>query len=157
MSKLYLPTSPGCFGCGQDNNSGIQMKMYIEDEKSKVDLVSDERFRGYEDRIHGGIVSSVLDEVMAWAPTYAKKRMCVSAEITIRFLLPLPLGIPITVEGVFSKDRRLVWDTTGRILGEDGTVYARARGKYLPISMEETLRADERMIYPDGMKSLFKD
>jgi uncharacterized protein (TIGR00369 family) len=156
MSRIYLPTSPGCFGCGQDNHNGLQMHLYIEDGKSKVDLVTDERFRGYEDRLHGGIIFSILDEVMAWAPTYARKRMCVSAEITIRFLHPLPIGIPITVEGEFVNDRRLIWDTAGRILGRDSTVYARAKGKYLPITKDKTLQIDDKMIYPAGMKSIFR-
>ncbi len=157
MTRIYLPTSPGCFGCGQDNKNGIQMQMYMEDGLSKVDLITDERFCSYRDRIHGGIIFSVLDEVMAWAPTYVKRRMCVSAEVTIRFLHPLPIGIPVTVIGEFAKDRRLIWDTTGRIEGKDGKIYAKAKGKFLPISMEDTLSTDDRMIYPQGMKSLFRE
>ncbi len=156
MSRIYLPTSPGCFGCGKDNHNGLKMDIYIEDGKSRVDLITDERFRGYEDRLHGGIIFSLLDEVMAWAPTYAKKRMCVSAETTIRFLHPIPIGIPITIVGEFTKDRRLIWDTEGRIIGEGGKLYARAKGKYLPISMDETLKIDDTMIYREGMKSIFR-
>jgi acyl-coenzyme A thioesterase PaaI-like protein len=133
------------------------MDIYIEDGKSKVDFITVDCFRGYEDRLHGGIISSVLDEVMAWAPIYAKKRMCVSAEITIRFVRPIPIGIAVTVEGEFIKDRRLIWDTLGRITGIDGTVYARAKGKYLPISMEETIKIDDTMIYPEGMRSIFRE
>ncbi len=156
MSKIYLPSFPGCFGCGQDNHHGIKMELYIEDGKAKVDLITDERFRGYVDRMHGGVIFSILDEVMGWAPSYAKKQMCVAAEVTIRYLHPLPVGIPITVEGEFAADRKRIWDTKGRVLGNDGTVYARAKGKYLPISMEETLEVDNLMIYPDGMESIFK-
>lgn len=155
MPRIYMPTSPGCFGCGQDNENGIRMQIYIEEGKSKVDLITDYRFRGYEKIMHGGVIFSILDEVMAWAPTYHKKRMCVAAEVTIRYLLPLPTGIPVTVEGAFVSDRKRIWDTTGKIYGGDGTLYARAKGRYIPISMEETLRAEAEMIYPEGTKSIF--
>ncbi len=157
MARIYLPTSPACFGCGQENESGIQMRMYIEDGISKVDLITDKRFCGYIDKIHGGVIFSILDEVMAWAPTYVKKQMCLSAEVTIRYLVPLPIGIPITVEGEFVNDRRLIWHTEGKVLGQDGKIYAKAKGKFLPISMEETLKADERLVYQDGMKSIFRE
>ncbi len=157
MSRIYLPTFSGCFGCGHDNHHGIKMEVYIEDEKAKVDLITDERFRGYKDRMHGGVIFLILDEVMGWAPSYAKKRMCLAAEVTIRYLLPLPIGIPITVEGEFKADRKRIWDTQGRVLGQDGTIYASAKGRYLPITKDETLEADKHMVYPKGMKSIFQD
>ena len=157
MSKIYLPTLPGCFVCGRDNDHGLQIDIYIEDGKSKVDLVADEQFRGYQDRIHGGIIFTLLDEVMGWAPAYAKKQMCVAAEITIRYLQPLPAGLHITIVGEFTADRKRIWDAKGEVIGPDNTVYAKAKGKYLPLTMEQTIEVDKNMIYPAGMKSIFRE
>ena len=54
---------------------------------------------GYNDRVHGGVMAALLDEVMGWAPSVIKRRFCVAAEIIIRYLKPLPIGQAVTVRG----------------------------------------------------------
>jgi hypothetical protein len=38
---------------------------------------------------------------------------------------------------------------------EDGTVYARARGKFIPLSLEETKYVDSNLIYQPGDARIF--
>jgi uncharacterized protein (TIGR00369 family) len=93
---------------------------------------------GYNDRVHGGIMATLLDEAMGWAPSAIKRRFCVAAELSIRYLKPLPIGQPVTVRGEMTTDRGRVWETRGEIVDETGTVYARGTGKYLPLTEAQT-------------------
>ena len=93
---------------------------------------------GYNDRVHGGVIAALLDEVMAWAPAVIKRRFCVAAEIVIRYLKPLPISQPVSIRGEMTADRGRLWETKGEIVDDAGTVYARGTGKYSPLTEEQT-------------------
>jgi uncharacterized protein (TIGR00369 family) len=111
---------------------------------------------GYRGRVHGGVLSALLDEAMAWAPCVRTGRFCVAAEISVRFLRAAPVGSPLLIRGEMTADRggrssaRRLWHTRGEIRDEAGALIARATGTYVPLSAEETaeilgyLTADER-------------
>jgi hypothetical protein len=46
---------------------------------------------------------------------------------------------PLIVSGRISADRGRVWETEGEVRGENGTLYARGWGKYMPMTPEQTL------------------
>ena len=111
---------------------------------------------GYHAMVHGGILSTLLDEVMGWAPSYETRRMCVAAEITIRFVKPVPIGTPVIVAGKFVEDRKRLWRCEGTVKGQDGTLYVRGSGTYVPIPADDAARIEaEQLIYPAGMPKLF--
>src|SRR5262245_31544608 len=56
-----------CFACGTLNTNGLQMALHLETERSWAELRLDSRFEGWQGITHGGIVATILDEVMAWA------------------------------------------------------------------------------------------
>jgi uncharacterized protein (TIGR00369 family) len=93
---------------------------------------------GYNDRVHGGVMAALLDEVMGWAPSVMKRRFCVAAEIVIRYLKPLPIGQAVTVRGEMTADRGRLWEARGEIADDAGMVYARGTGTYHPLSEQET-------------------
>jgi len=110
----------------------------VEGEVVTAQFVPHQDHCGYNDRVHGGVMAALLDEVMGWAPSVLKRRFCVAAEIVIRYLKPLPIGHPVTVRGEMTTDRGRVWETQGEIVDEQGTVYARGTGKYRPLSEAQT-------------------
>jgi uncharacterized protein (TIGR00369 family) len=133
-----LPNSAACFVCGETNPRGLGVRFEVEGETVLARFVPHKDHCGYNDRVHGGVMAALLDEVMGWAPSVIKRRFCVAAEIIIRYLKPLPIGQPVTVRGEMSADRGRVLETRGEIVDETGTVYARGSGKYRPLSEEQT-------------------
>ena len=57
-----------CFACGTLNTSGMGLMLHVEPGRSRVELTLEPRFQGWDGIAHGGIVCTILDEVMAWAP-----------------------------------------------------------------------------------------
>ena len=56
-----------CFACGTLNAHGLHLVFHVEQGRSWTELTLDRAFEGWEGIAHGGIVCTILDEVMAWA------------------------------------------------------------------------------------------
>lgn len=152
---IELPWSESCFLCGERNSLGLKVKFKKDADRVYTEYCVDERRVGYDGQVHGGIVAALLDETMGWAVALALGRMCISAEITIRYVKRVPVGTRIIVSAKPGRCSRRLGVAEGEVRDADGTLYARAFGKFLPISFEETRRVDSQLIYPEGGKGLF--
>ena len=151
-----LPISPTCFVCGAHNEAGLQGRFYVEDDKVCMPLNIKDHHCGYPDVAHGGIVATALDECMAWAATRELGLMCVTAKLTVRYLLPTPptAGLVVRAAAVKAHRKRIAY-TEAWLADAEGVVYARAEGSFLPLSPEETLRIDDGLIYSGNEERLF--
>lgn len=153
--KQYLPNSKSCFVCGEDNASGLRTRFYVENERVKMPLTAVDHHCGYENTVHGGIVAAALDECMGWAAARAITRMCVTAELTVRYVDRVPVARDLTVEAHVTRAHRRMVNTEARIVDESGKVYARAEGRFLPLSEDETLEVDDMLLYRGGEERVF--
>ena len=120
-----------CFACGTLNTGGLGLTMHIEAGRSWTAMTLDRRFEGWEGMAHGGILCTILDEVMAWA-LVGQDNWGVTARMTVDFRQPVAIGMPIRAEGWTTLSRRRIVDTAGRIVdAADGTLLASAEGRYV--------------------------
>ena len=129
-----LPHTFGCFVCGLQNPQGL-----------RLDFVSDARvvescfqFRkehcGFRGTVHGGLIATVLDEVMAWVIGVHARRFAYCAELNTRFLSPAAPGVDLRVRAELVEDKRgRLFLTRADLRDAEGVVLAEATGKYLPI------------------------
>jgi uncharacterized protein (TIGR00369 family) len=130
-SYLLLPNSEknSCFGCSPRNPSGLEMEFYTnEGRDSVVSWYSvHDRFCGWGDVVHGGIVSTILDEAMGWACIALVRKLLLSKSIAVDFLRPVRSGKEIRVEGSVREivsDREAVMQ--GCIYDDHDEICARA-------------------------------
>lgn len=83
-------------------------------------------------------MAALLDETMGWAPCVRAGRFCVSVELSIRYLKPVPPDRELIVRGWTEGAGGRIWQAGGEVLDDEGTVYARGKGRYFPLSQEET-------------------
>lgn len=153
---IQLPYTRECFVCGEDNTRGMHVRFEAHADEIVARIKPPAEACGYRTIVHGGIQSTLLDETMGWAPALAKKRMCVAAELTVRFLARVPVGTTLTVRGRFVEDKRLFWKCEGNLEDDAGTIYATSRGTYVPLSREESEEIErETLIYPEGTSRIF--
>ena len=120
-----------CFACGTLNSGGLGIVLHVEPGRSWADLALDRRFEGWDGIIHGGILCTILDEVMAWA-LVGEDNWGVTARMAVDFRRPVAVGAAIRAEGWITRSRRRIVDTSGRILdAQSGTEFATATGVYL--------------------------
>lgn len=131
-----------CFACGELNEHGLHLVLHTDEGRCWTDLSLDPRFQGWDGIAHGGIVATILDEVMAWA-LIDRDAWGVTAKMDVAFRRPVPLGTPIRGEGWVLETRRRLLTTEGRIVdAETGTVMATATATYVaaPAEQREMLR-----------------
>jgi uncharacterized protein (TIGR00369 family) len=120
-----------CFACGTLNRHGLGLLLHVEPRRSWTELVVDERFEGWAGIAHGGIIATILDEVMAWA-LVGENNWGVTARLSIDFKRPVTVGSRIRADGEIERSRRRVVETTAKLVQvADGAVLATARGTYL--------------------------
>jgi uncharacterized protein (TIGR00369 family) len=154
-SKVYLPNSDWCFVCGEDNHAGLKTRFYIEDGKVKARIRPSKHHCGYHGVVHGGVIAAILDECMGWAAARAINRMCVTGELTVRYLINVPDDRELTCVTDTDKANRRMVATQGEIVDHGGTVYATATAKFLPLTEEKTLEVDDKLLYRGGEARLF--
>lgn len=133
-----LPHFHRCFVCGDRNPSGLAVRFWTDGEKVWTRFTPREPQMGYRGITHGGVLAALLDETMGWAPALARRRFCLTVEISVQYLKPVPLDAEITVVGWVTSDRRRIWETGGEIHDAQGTIYARGRGRYMALSNAQT-------------------
>jgi acyl-coenzyme A thioesterase PaaI-like protein len=64
---MKFETYGNCFVCGKNNPGGLQLSFEIDKERQtlKTTFVASPTFQGWDGIVHGGIISTLLDEAMA--------------------------------------------------------------------------------------------
>jgi acyl-coenzyme A thioesterase PaaI-like protein len=146
MADLTLVDDQNCFACGKNNPDGLGLNFeYPEPGRSRTEFTAARKFQGWQGVLHGGIVSTMLDEAMAHAlggPTSAEGLRpaggselggggsgAVTAELVVRFKKPVPVGARIVVEGSVVGSKGRVVEASAEVRDSEGIVLASATGK----------------------------
>ena len=133
-SESAFPGFPRCFVCGEHNPKGLRTQFSVDGDGVRASFIPDETHVGYEDTVHGGIISALLDEAIIWAGYASTGRFGVTAELNVRFIGPLAVGEKYTVMGRVTENRGRLWIVEAEIFDEQGQRLAKADGKVLPKS-----------------------
>ncbi|MBS4023756.1 MAG: PaaI family thioesterase [Dethiobacter sp.] len=133
-----------CFACGEDNSCGLKLKFYWEDDKYYTDFYTEERFQGYNGILHGGITSTIMDEIMAQHLT-VRGLGILTASMEIRYRKQIPTGVTVRFESWQKEQKRNIHVMAARAILPGGEVAAVATAKFMQsgvISSSESKEAD---------------
>jgi len=120
-----------CFACGALNEHGIHLDLHVEGDMCWTELALADRFQGWDGIAHGGIICTILDEVMAWSLA-ATDNWGLTARMSVDFKRPVRLGVPIRGEGRITAIRRRIIETSGRLTDPaTGAILAIATATYM--------------------------
>lgn len=94
-----------CFACGLDNPIGLKIKFRLEDGVCTGVFTPGNSHVGYENTVHGGIIYSALDDVMANV-LYLQEKKAHTAKCEIRYRKALEVGQTIRLSGWIEQERR---------------------------------------------------
>jgi acyl-coenzyme A thioesterase PaaI-like protein len=139
-----------CFACGELNEAGLHLQLNFEPDRCWTELTLPDRYEGWEGVVHGGIVSTILDEVMGWS-LIARDSWGKTARFSMRFRKPVTVGRRIRAEGWVTGTRMRIQTTAGRITDADtGEELATAEATYLSETEERKRALKERYDYTPG-------
>lgn len=146
MTDQYGLADHHCFACGGTNPIGMHLDIVLGDGTARTEWVAGPDFVGWSDRVHGGLLATVLDEVMAWAPS-SDDAWAVTSSFTVRFHSPASPGESLRVVAWVDGKRRRIYSTRGEVRGPDGRLVAEASGTYLGASPTQKTELKRRYGY----------
>lgn len=123
---MDLDKDRGCFVCGPENATGLQAGFSFdpEQQRSFCKLTIGERFQGWADVVHGGVIASLLDEACIYAGRGLAETL-VTAELNVRYRKPVPVGQEVNVTGEVLERRRKILKVRAQ-LEVNGELHAEA-------------------------------
>lgn len=129
--KPVISRDAHCFGCSQKNPHGLKMKFYTDETTLYSWLSVPPHLCGWEGIVHGGVLSTMLDEIMGWSAIYTLRKIVMTKSMTIDYLKPVYIEDKLRVEGKVIErvsDREVIIE--GKLYKEDNILCAQTRGTF---------------------------
>jgi uncharacterized protein (TIGR00369 family) len=130
--KMKFETNQNCFVCGVNNPNGLRLSFEVDKERQtlKTTFIASPTFQGWDGIVHGGIISTLLDEAMAKL-VYELGYQAVTASLEIKFKKPAPILEPLLVYGEITEVSKRLIRAKARVAKEDGTILATGISTFL--------------------------
>jgi uncharacterized protein (TIGR00369 family) len=127
------PANP-CFGCGLANPHGMRLAFHRDEARQRIvgRFRLGAAYQGGAGFIHGGIIATVLDEVMSKVSRFHDVR-AVTAELRVEYLKPVPVDEELRVEGFARRREGRQLYHEGEIRNSAGELLARGHGRFVVI------------------------
>ena len=134
ISDLRDPANH-CFVCGPSNPGGLRVRFRLEEEDGaqvcRAEFTPGPTHVGYSDMLHGGILYSLLDDVMAnWS--FLQGFRAHTARCEVRYRDAVPMGVGLRLEGRLVRRRGRMMEMEGRAFRDDnGALAATAQARFM--------------------------
>ncbi|MBI5663515.1 MAG: PaaI family thioesterase [Nitrospirae bacterium] len=122
-----------CFVCGPKNPIGLKLDFRFDGKTVSTEFLPKKEHQGYMNIVHGGIISTLLDEVMVKL-AIEMGMPAVTAQMDIRLKKALNTGTKITVSAEITRDSKKIIEAYAKAVTDDGVVVADAKGKMMKIT-----------------------
>ena len=131
QKMVNFDTERGCFACGPENPIGLKMEFFTDGKTVYSWPMVSTQLCGWKSVVHGGIVTTMLDEVMSWAAYQIIRKLILTRSIHVDFMHPVPAERPLRAEGAVKEITR---DTEGvltaRLFDDVDRLCAKATGVF---------------------------
>ena len=122
------PNSDMCFVCGRNNPVGLNLQFF---DNGKDEVFSDytvaARYQSYPGIVHGGILASMLDEVVGRVAIIGDHHhFMVSVRLQVVYRHPVPVETPLKIRGRIVRLRGRLGKAQGEIILPDGKIACEA-------------------------------
>lgn len=133
VSDVSIEAATMCFACGPDNPIGLKIRFTLNDGIVNAEFTADEYHVGYENTVHGGIIYSALDDVMANV-LYLQNIKAHTARCEIRYRQALEVGRRVRLKGWVESERRRLVVLKGEMrLADDDSLVADAEASFMKV------------------------
>jgi uncharacterized protein (TIGR00369 family) len=128
---MRLDVNEMCFACGRANPIGLKLDFRFEGDDYVTEFEVKPEYQGWSGLVHGGLLATVLDEVMARL-LWEKGINAITGRLTVRYHRPVRVGDRVQVRGRITRHRPPAIETSAEALKADGAPAADAAA----VSME---------------------
>ena len=131
----YTLNNDKCFVCGTENPFGLQVDLDIRDAGAsvRIECTPPEHLQGWANILHGGILSTLLDEAITYVGIATFDQHAVTAQLEVRFRNPAPTGVKLFVCAERTKVSKRLVEAKAEVTLSDNTLIATGIGKVVPV------------------------
>lgn len=118
-----------CFGCSPHNPIGLKLEFEYSDDSAKTTWKPTKDYEGFPGLLHGGIISTILDETMAKAIEHSNI-YAVTIEMNVKYLKKTPIDDTLTAQAMLVKKRKKILYLESQLLDSSGNITAEATAKF---------------------------
>jgi acyl-coenzyme A thioesterase PaaI-like protein len=122
-----------CYACGNANDRGLHMEFRREDDRTICEYTPCDYQQGYPGRMHGGVVSTLIDEAMGWA-VYHERHWGATARLNVRYRKPVLLSSVLRIEAWVTKNRGRLLELRAEVRDGDGELLAEGDGVFMKLT-----------------------
>lgn len=141
-----------CIICGMENDLGLKAPFYNMEDGSVATIVKfSELHQSYPDRTHGGMVASLLDELMGrvvWFSDDGKDNLdmfAVTMTLTVKYRKPTPYGVKVKARAYYLKNTSRAYVSRGELYDMDGNLLVEAEASYIKVKPSNVAKDDATM------------
>lgn len=101
--EIFGPDSP-CFGCSPRHPIGFRLRFSREGDLVTTRFVPDDRLQGPPGVMHGGLVTTLADEIAAWTVIGQRSRFGFTAALSAKLMRPIRVGTEVNGRGRIVKE-----------------------------------------------------
>ncbi len=156
--ELPRSANHNCFACSPVNPSGLRMRFFSDGKIVLSRLAVPEHLCGWSRIVHGGVLGTILDEVMSWAAIHLLKRIALTRSLTVEYLKPATVGSELEARAWVRAAQGNDAATEAEIRDAGGDLCARAQALFkvfspavarrLQIADEDSIVWFERLFGP---------
>lgn len=105
LDPLTFGPDQRCFGCGPNHARGLRMRFTREGDEVVTRFVGDEDQQGPPGILHGGLQTTLADELAAWTLIGLRGRMGFTAAMDVRLLRPARIGVELVGRGRITSEK----------------------------------------------------
>lgn len=134
----YTSTGHHCFGCCPTHSIGLKLSFFEDGEYVLAHWKPNPQFTGYKNIIHGGIQSTLMDEVAAWVVYIKAETAGVTSRMDVRYRKPVSTAnTELTIRGKLVESNRRLAKVEVEILDDTQQVCAEALVEYFLFTPEK--------------------
>jgi len=117
------------------------MELYTDEKIVMSQIILPEHFSSWANVVHGGILATLLDEIMGWAGLYLLRQITLTKKMTVEFSKAVYVGETLKVVGsVVKKNGKRNAEIEGVITRDNGEACASSRGDFTILSSKLAVR-----------------
>jgi uncharacterized protein (TIGR00369 family) len=161
LKELPRSANHNCFGCSQVNPAGLRMRFFTDGSAVYSQVAVPEHLCGWSNIVHGGVLTTILDEIMSWSAIFLLKRIALTRSIRVDFIKPAKVGQALKAEGRVSQTdgpndavtEAVLIDAAGEVCTRATAafkVFSPAVARRLGIADEDSIRWFETVFNAEG-------
>lgn len=119
-----------CIACG---GNGLETRHSVSNDNClETEFFCDEKFQGYDNRVHGGVIATLMDSAMTNC-LFAAGIAAVTGELKIRYLKPVWPTRKVTIQARIASHKSPLFILEAQMY-QDGILTCRAHARFMKIS-----------------------